>query len=320
MRPNWCIGAVLAALVSLPIAVQPQSATEVTTVSLATPGFSNELCRVTDDAYSGINNLSNQFDMSGADQGISVDDPIHHFTWMFFGDAAAVDANAWYGWPGSRGSNTQGYLNGENYGIPQALCGSLQLVTQPGLISDYVNPANGQPGKVFAPDLLNAPQGDRIANYLFHSPMPPLTLPKNSTVLPQFSPIRSAISGTNESVSGAFAFGENIYLFYFGSPGREVETDCSIGLPIGSVSFLATWFPQPTKEDILTPKPTTYDILSRIDYNLENFTYGGCLYSEGASPCAPPWATGGNNTCSATHLPMGTRSPLRRATGAVRPL
>jgi len=289
----------------------------IPTVSLANPGFSTERCRVTNDAFSGINNLSYQFDMTGADQGISVDDPIHRVTWVFFGDSGVADGDAWYG---SHGANAQGYLNGRNYGNPMGLCGSLQLVTQPGLVSGNINPSNGQHQKVYAPDLLTAPSGDLIANYLFHSPAPPLTLPDNATVLPEYSLFISGISGTNESMSGAFAFNGNIYLFYFGSPGRDINSDCTIGLPKGSVSFLTEWKnPLGANEgdlwkiasDSSSPRPTDYNILSRVDYNLDNFTYNGCLYSDGSSACTPPWPTGAAtpHNCSAANPPTGFTPP-----------
>jgi hypothetical protein len=333
MKIRLMIGVLFTGLMSLPITVRAQSPKNVEsnvnsgspgtnsfqvtpTVSLVNPSFSNERCRVSNDTYSGINNLSNQLDMTGADQGISVDDPIHRVTWVFFGDSGAADGDAWYG---SHGANSQGYLNGRNYANPLGLCGSLQLVTQPGLVSGNINPANGQHQKVFAPDLLFAPQGDLISNYFFHSPTAPLTLPDNSTVLPQFSPSISGISGTNESLSGAFAYKENIYLFYFGSPGRDINTDCTIGLPKGSVSFLAEWKnpldeewrPWRTTSDNAAPKPTDYNILSRADYNLDNFTYNGCLYSDGNSTCTPPWPTGASapHPCTAAHPPAGYTAP-----------
>ncbi|MFZ0821623.1 MAG: DUF4185 domain-containing protein [Candidatus Acidiferrales bacterium] len=334
MKRNWAIGALLVGLLSLPCVACAQSPNNsapnpnlvgpsangfevIPAVSLVNPGFSNERCRVTNDAYSGINNLSNQFDMGGADQGISVDDPFHHVTWVFFGDSAAVDGDAWYG---SQGANTQGYLNGRSYGNPLGLCGSLQLVTQPGLVSGNINPATGQHQKVYAPDLLTAPPGDVISNYLFHSPIAPLKLPDNLTVLPEFSPSVSGISGTNESMSGAFAYKENIYLFYFGSPGRDINIDCSIGLPKGSVSFLTVWKnplevqpwdPWRINPQNSSPKPTDYNILSRVDYNLDNFTYNGCLYSDGSSACTPPWPTGAAapHNCTAAHPPTGYTPP-----------
>ena len=189
MRRHWFLGVSFVWLVSLPAAAWAQSPD--ITVSLVNPNYSYEHCRVTNDVYSGINNLTTQFDMGGADQGISADDPLHRATWVFFGDAAAVDGNAWYG---SHGANAQGYLDGVNYANPLGLCGSLQLVTEPGLVSSYVNPANGKPGMVFAPDLLTAPPGDLITNYLFHSPTAPATLPNNPSVLPKFSPSTSGIS------------------------------------------------------------------------------------------------------------------------------
>ena len=126
------IRALLTGLVSLPAAAQGESP-QIATVSLVKPSFCHERCRVSNDDFGGVNHLSSQFHMGGADQGVTVDDPGHHVTWVFFGDALAAGGSPWYG---SHGANAQGYLDGESYGIPQGLRGSLKLITQP----HYFNP------------------------------------------------------------------------------------------------------------------------------------------------------------------------------------
>jgi hypothetical protein len=238
----------------------------VAAISLADAGAAAFQCRVSNTKQGGVDNLDALFDMGSADQGTAVDDPEHHTTWLLFGDTSDSECppgptkadcfgNAWYG---SHGGNAVGYLSGSNYGNPQALCGSLQIVTEPGVVS-----ASG--GQVWAPDVHTAPAGDSITNYLFQSPVPPASVPNNPQVLPALA-ANQAISGPNEGPSGAFLFEGNMYVFYASSPGLAINSDCTLGLPSGSVSHLSVWS-APNKS-----APPNYEILSRMDYNLSGFT------------------------------------------------
>jgi hypothetical protein len=243
----------------------------ITSVVVVDPGHSTFQCRVSNTKQGGVDNLDAQFDMGSADQGTAVDDAAQDITWILFGDTSDSECppgpskptcfgNAWYG---GHGANAIGYLAGTSYDDPAGLCGSLLLETEPGLVS-------ATDGGVFAPDLMTAPTGDIAANYLFQSPAPPPSLPNNPTVLPVVSST-SAISGTNEGPTGGFAYKGNVYIFYAGGPGLGINADCSVGLAKKSVSFLAAW-KHPLTPDQPGYAPPDYQIISRADYNLDNFT------------------------------------------------
>jgi hypothetical protein len=247
------------------------SAANGPTVTLVSPGFSNEQCRVTNTSEGGLNNLDALYDMHAADQGTVVADPVSRTTWIFFGDTADTECTgpnkadclgtAWYG---SFGGNAIGYLSGADFANPNGLCGSMGVETQPGLSPPAATYA-------FAPDLHTDTLGDAITNYLFQSPTPPPSpLPNGQPVLPTLA-ANQAISGINEGPSGGFFYKGNIYTFYAGGPGRAINSDCSIGLPRKSVSYLAVW-QNPTTPDNASYAPPDYQILSRADYNLEAFT------------------------------------------------
>ena len=81
-----------------------------TSVSIVSP--SSEVCPVTvpnpePTTAAPPDYLTTNYDFSGADQGISVNDPIHEVTWVFPGDSKSADANAWFGVyePGAGGAN-----------------------------------------------------------------------------------------------------------------------------------------------------------------------------------------------------------------------
>jgi len=239
-----------------------------TTLAVVTP--SSLVCPVTkpnpEPAGPSTDYLATNYDFDGSDQGISVDDPLNQVTWFFAGDAKAADADAWFGVFGSNqgGANVIGYLNGPDYGNPASLCNHFKIVTVPGMTSK-------SGGEVFSPDIMTAPLNDPIGNYIFNP-----TPNKNNATVPVI-PANSGIPGINEATTGAFLYqtpgpnpSETIYLFYAGSPGVQVNSDSTLGFPITSVSYLAVWknpSPVGTTNNV---SPTSYQIISRVDYNLEN--------------------------------------------------
>ena len=284
-----------------------------TSVSIVSP--SSEVCPVTvpnpePTTAAPPDYLTTNYDFSGADQGISVNDPIHEVTWVFPGDSKSADANAWFGVyeKGAGGANVIGYLNGKDYGNPASLCEHFKLVTVPGMTS-----TTG--GGVYSPDVMVAPPHDSIDNYIF-TKTPNLTGAKVPILPPN-----SGIPGIDETDTGVFfipnsmghddddgrgwkrdsdgdwnKLGGTMYLFYAGSPGLQVQSDGSIGLPITSVSYLADWKNPSPVGTTLDVSPTTYDILARVDYSTENDT----------TTCAPKICPPGppNSTWPATP-PLG---------------
>lgn len=251
------------------------------TVNVISP--SSEVCAVTvpnpePTINAPADYLVTNYDFSGADQGISVDDSVDQLTWFFAGDSKAGDDHAWFGKyaPDTGGANVIGYLDGSDYGNPESLCEHLQLTTVPGMTS-----TTG--GRVYSPDVMIAPPGDSIDNYIF-SKTPNLT-GATAPILPP----NSGIPGIDEATTGAFFIpnemsfhydgdghwdnqGGSMYLFYAGSPGLQVQSDGSKGLPITSVSYLAIWKKPSAIGGIPNVSPTTYNILARVDYNTENDT------------------------------------------------
>jgi len=241
-----------------------------TTVTIVNP--SSLVCPVTkpnpEPAGASTDYLVLNYDFDGSDLGISVDDPINKLTWVFGGDAIAADEVAWFGvfGPNKGGANMIGYLDGADYGNPDSLCDHFKLVTVPGMKSD-------SGGGVFSPDVMTAPPNDPISNYIFN-PTPNV----NGATVP-IIPANSGIPGIDESTTGAFFYqtsganpSETIYLFYAGSPGIGINYDGTLGIPITSVSYLAAWdnpSPVGTTNNVA---PTNYQIISRVDYNLENNT------------------------------------------------
>ena len=194
---------------------------------------------------------------------------------MFFGDALAADAAAWFATFGAHkgGANTIGYLNGSDYGNSGSLIDHLKLVTVQGLTS-----TSG--GEVFSPDIMSAPSNDPITNYVFQG------LPSNGG-LPMFPTGNSLIPGIDETPTGAFFYQNSaqagqqdgpIYLFYAGSPGLSAAGN---NLPIPSVSYLAAW------NSPSIGGPTNYNVLSRIDYDLTNDTVPSPTNPPGWQPPTP---------------------------------
>ncbi len=222
--------------------------------------------------------LATAYDFAGSDQGLSVDDPANKVTWLFAGDAKSADSNAWFGVTPTTagGANMIGYLDGPDYGNPAGLCSHLKLVTVPGMTSK-------SGGAVWSPDVMLPPPGDPVSNYIFNP-----TPNKSGATVPTLPP-GAGIPGINEATTGAFLDAGTIYLFYAGSPGILVNPDRTLGLPVTSVSYLAAWrSPSPTGT---TPDvaPTTYRILARVDYSLENTDTTTCPASLPAvCPPAPP--------------------------------
>ena len=300
------------------------------TLSLLTPSYSNFQCRVTNTVKGGVDNLDALYDMHWADNGVSVEDPVGHVTWFLFGDTGDTECpfggscvgNAWYG---SNGADAIAYINGSNYSASSGVCGGLGVATEPGQVS-----ATG--GAVFAPDLYTAPPGDAIGEYLYQAPVPPPSVPNNSSVLPAIAS-NQAISGTNEVQAGAFWYEGNMYVFSNGSPGRGITTDCIVGLPVPSVSFLARWA-NPTTPASPSYAPPNFQIISRIDYDLSDFTIAldysvthACEVTtcavgfapkevvqtsgsdSGAAVCQCVGASGTGLTCSAATPPSGYVAP-----------
>jgi uncharacterized protein DUF4185 len=272
-RSRYTLGIILAvaAVSSLPAwADDDEHGSRELTIHLINPGYSNLRCRVSNTSKGGLDHLDTLFEMGAADQGTSIDDREHRVTWFLFGDTADSQCegpdkadcigDAWYG---SNGANAIGYLSGRSYGDPDGLCGSMKVLTQPGLVS-----ASG--GACFAPDLQHAAAGDGITNYLFQSPTPPAALPDNAQVLPVI-PANGAISGTNEGPTSGFMYRGQLFAFYAGGPGLGINSDCTVGLAKKSVSYLAVW-EHPSIPEARGYQPPDYRVLSRMDYDLEDFT------------------------------------------------
>ncbi|MGA2713461.1 MAG: hypothetical protein ABSG41_10185 [Bryobacteraceae bacterium] len=282
--------AILVALIGLAGAAHAQTETTVTVVNP-----SSEVCPVTkpDPAVPSTAShdyLALNFDFSGSDQGISVDDPLHKVTWLFTGDALAADAVAWFGVFGANagGANMIGYLNGADYGNPASLCNHLQFVTVPGMKSN-------SGGAVFSPDVVTAPPGDSISNYIF------VPVPNAKNAPDPIIPSNSGIPGIDETVTGAFlepnenGSPETIYLFYAGSPGDQVNSDGSLGFPVTSVSYLAAWKNPSSSGTANGIAPTNYQVLARVDYSLDNTDTTSCP-SKFPTLCPPLTPAGWQST------------------------
>jgi hypothetical protein len=264
-------------------------AATITVVNVVNP--SSEVCPVTvpnpePTLLAPPDYLATNYDFAGSDQGISVDDSVDQLTWFFAGDSKAADDKAWFGVyePGAGGANVIGYLGRHDYGNPESLCERFQLTTVPGMTSTAG-------GGVYSPDVMVAPAGDSIDNYIF-TQTPNLT----AATVPILPP-NSGIPGIDEATTGAFFVpsessfrgdgssgwqgdgssdsgnhGGTMYLFYAGSPGLQIQSDGSKGLPITSVSYLADWKKISPVGTIPNVSPTTYSILARVDYSTENDT------------------------------------------------
>ena len=270
------------------------------TVSVVSP--SSEVCAVMvpnpePTSAAPADYLVVNYDFAGSDQGISVDDPIDQITWFFAGDSKSADANAWFGVhaPGTGGANVIGYLDGTGYGNPGSLCQHLKLVTVPGMTS-----TTG--GGVYSPDVMIAPAGDSIDNYIF------ARTPNPTGATAPILPPNSGIPGIDEATTGAFFLqnsdrtdddgqsgrqgdregskpGGTMYLFYAGSPGLQVQSDGSKGLPVPSESYLADWKNPSPVGTVPNVSPTSYDILARVDYSTDNDT---TTCYPGICPPGPP--------------------------------
>jgi Domain of unknown function (DUF4185) len=211
--------------------------------------------------------LALQYDFHGADLGYSVFDPSGRRMWFLFGDSQAADGVAWYGGGNIGGADATGYVDGPDVFDPVSLCNHLKMPTVTGLVSSFG-------AGVWSPDMMTASPGDPIGNYVFQG------LLSNGS-LPAYPTVNSEIPGVDEVTTGAFFHrlerspAGALYLFYSGSPGFGINYDSSgnpqnpIGLPRPSVSYLSTWR-DPSSQAPFGYSPTSFEVLARIDYNLDN--------------------------------------------------
>jgi Domain of unknown function (DUF4185)/CXCXC repeat len=212
-------------------------------------GGSLEQCKVTNQNQA----LACDYDLGGADLGITVNDPDTATSWVLFGNsmvatsAALGDPNSW-----ETDSDAIGYFPGTS---PGDLCDALQLVN----VVPASSPQTCGTGEVFSPDPVFAPEfvargsgSFSIGDFVFQPVLAPAgDLRRNG-----------AIPGTDEVPTGAFYYGGSIYAFYSGAPGVG-----SSGLPPPSVSYLTTWTPSQT---VSVPFSPTRAIISKVDYSLES--------------------------------------------------
>jgi hypothetical protein len=240
--------------------------------------------------------LALQYDFHGADLGYSAFDSSNGRMWFFFGDPGAADAIPWY--EGGKADAT-GYLDGPDAFNPTSLCNHLKVPTVAGLVSSFG-------AGVWSPDIMTAPSSDPIGNYVFQGLF-------SSGGLPYFPTANSEIPGTDEVATGAFFhraeprhddshrqgrgphYAGAIYIFYSGSPGFTINFDTSgkpvspIGLPRPSVSYLSAWR-DPSPQAQFGYSPTSFDVVARVDYNLENLdtTFCPAKYPSIICPPTPP--------------------------------
>lgn len=240
--------------------------------------------------------LALQYDFHGADLGYSAFDSSKGRMWFFFGDSQASDTVAWYD---AGKADATGYLDGPDAFNPANLCDHLKIPTVAGLVSSFG-------AGVWSPDIMTAPSSDPIGNYVFQGLL-------SSGGLPYFPTVNSEIPGTDEVATGVFfhrrEWGSDnfrwrdrgphdagaLYPFYSGSPGFTINYDTSgkpqkpIGLPRPSVSYLSTWR-DPSPQAPFGYSPTSFDVIARVDYNLENSdtTFCPATYPTIICPPTPP--------------------------------
>ena len=175
-------------------------------------GFdATEVCPITSDFMGSQDNMVSNFDVVGADLGISVVDPIagSHST-VFFGDTVPNNSNGW-----GAGDMT-GYFPSGQF---KFLCQGLQATTLSGSLST-----------VFAPDVMVEPTWAPIGTFV-NQPVP---APSGQSIAPG-----AAVPGSFEVPTGTFAHDlkngdHNIYLFYTTNNGTASSPDLDS-------SYVAVW-------------------------------------------------------------------------------
>ena len=202
-------------------------------------GFdATEVCPITSDFMGSQDNMVSNFDVVGADLGISVVDPIagSHSTFVFFGDTVPNNSNGW-----GAGDMT-GYFPSGQF---KFLCQGFRATTLSGSLST-----------VFAPNVMVEPTWAPIGTFV-NQPVP---APSGQSIAPG-----AAVPGSFEVPTGAFAHDlkngdHNIYLFYTTNNGTASS-------PNLDSSYLAVWKnPSASVASKKPPdSPNTYRILSEVD-------------------------------------------------------